>query len=89
MCEWFHEGPLSKIPRLAEKDSEKENNNLAFIKIATEVEYETGDRFNVYGGFTNEHARQETELRMLAGNRQIMYMRYQTFIKSIFKFHQS
>ena len=93
--EWCHEGPLSKMPRLEIEDSEEENGDSAFIEMANEVKEETEDRFNVHiakyeaDGFTKENARKEAELMMLTGNRQIMYKRYQTFIKSIFEFHQS
>ena len=56
---------------------------------------ETEERFKAHvqkyqaDGFTLKQAKEEAEMVMLPGDRQIMYKKYLTFLKKLFTFHKS
>ena len=93
---WCYGGSDRKRPRLESQSSEEEeNDNIAFIKMANEIKEETEERFkaNVQkyqaDGFTLKQAKEEAEMVMLPGNRQIMCKKYLKFLKKLFTFHKS
>ena len=55
----------------------------------------TEERFKAYvqkyqaDGFTLKQAKEEAEMVMLSGDRQIMYKKYLAFLKTLFTFHRS
>ena len=79
----------------SESSEEEENDNIAFIKMANEIKEETEERFKAHvqkyqaDGFTLKQAKEEAEMVMLPGDRQIMYKKYLTFLKKLFTFHKS
>ena len=93
---WCYGGSERKRPRLeSESSEEEENDNIAFIKMANEIKEETEERFKAHvqkyqaDGFTLKQAKEEAEMVMLPGDRQIMYKKYLTFLKKLFTFHKS
>ena len=93
---WCYGGSDRKRPRLESQSSEEEeNDNIAFIKMANEIKEETEERFKAHvqkyqaDGFTLKQAKEEAEMVMLPGDRQIMYKKYLTFLKKLFTFHKS
>ena len=93
---WCYGGSERKRPRLESQSSEEEeNDNIAFIKMANEIKEETEERFKAHvqkyqaDGFTLKQAKEEAEMVMLPGDRQIMYKKYLTFLKKLFTFHKS
>ena len=93
---WCYGGSDRKSTRLESQSSEeKENDNIAFIKMANEIKEETEELFKAHvqkyqaDGFTLKQAKEEAEMVMLPGNRQIMYKKYLTFLKKLFTFHKS
>ena len=79
----------------SESSEEEENDNIAFIKMANEIKEETEERFKAHvqkyqaDGFTLKQAKEEAEMVMLPGDRQIMYKKYLTFLKKLLTFHKS
>ena len=93
---WCYGGSDTKRPRLESQSSEEEeNDNIAFINMANEIKEETEERFKAYvqkyqaGGFTLKQAKEEAEMVMFSGDRQIMYKKYLAFLKTLFTFHKS
>ena len=93
---WCYGGSDTKRPRLESQSSEEEeNDNIAFINMANEIKEETEERFKAYvqkyqaDGFTLKQAKEEAEMVMLSGDRQIMYKKYLAFLKTLFTFHKS
>ena len=89
---WCYGGSDRKRPRLESQSSEEEeNDNIAFIKMANEIKEETEERFKAHvqkyqaDGFTLKQAKEEAEMVMLPGDRQIMYKKYLTFLRKLFK----
>ena len=93
---WCYGGSDTKRPRLESQSSEEEeNDNIAFINMANEIKEETEERFKAHvqkyqaDGFTLKQAKEEAEMVMLSGDRQIMYKKYLSFLKTRFTFHKS
>ena len=93
---WCCGGSDRKRRRLESQSSEgEENDNTAFIKMANEIKEETEERFKTHvlkyqvDGFTLKQAKEEAEMVMLPGDRQIMYKKYLAFLKKLFTFHKS
>ena len=93
---WCYGGSDTKRPRLESQSSEEEeNDNIAFINMANEIKEETEERFKAHvqkyqaDGFTLKQAKEEAEMVMLSGDRQIMYKKYLAFLKTLFTFHKS
>ena len=93
---WCYGGSDRKRPRLESQSSEEEeNDNIAFIKMANEIKEETEERFKAHvqkyqaDGFMLKQAKEEAEMVMLPGDRQIMYKKYLSFLKKLFTFHKS
>ena len=92
---WCYGGSDRKRPRLESQSSEEENDNIAFIKMANEIKEETEERFKAHvqkyqaDGFTLKQAKEEAEMVMLPGDRQIMYKKYLAFLKKLLTFHKS
>ena len=93
---WCYGGSDTKRPRLESQSSEEEeNDNIAFINMANEIKEETEERFKAHvqkyqaDGFTLKQAKEEAEMIMLSGDRQIMYKKYLAFLKTLFTFHKS
>ena len=63
--------------------------------MANEIKEETEERFKAHvqkyqaDGFTLKQAKEEAEMVMLSGDRQIMYKKYLAFLKTLFTFHKS
>ena len=63
--------------------------------MANEIKEETEERFKAHvqkyqaDGFTLKQAKEEAEMVMLPGDRQIMYKKYLTFLKKLFTFQKS
>ena len=95
VCSWCYGGSDRKRPRLeSESSEEEENDNIAFITMANEIKEETEERFKAHvqkyeaDGFTLKQAKEEAEMVMLPGDRQIMYKKYLAFLKKLFTFHK-
>ena len=93
---WCYGGSDTKRPRLESQSSEEEeNDNIAFINMANEIKEETEERFKAHvqkyqaDGFTLKQAKEEAEMVMLSGDRQIMYKKYLAFLKTLFTFYKS
>ena len=93
---WCYGGSDRKRPRLESQSSEdEENDNIAFIDMANQIKEETEERFKAHvqkyqaDGFTLKQAKEEAEMVMLPGDRQIMYKKYLAFLKTLFTFHKS
>ena len=93
---WCYGGSDTKRPRLESQSSEEEeNDNIAFINMANEIKEETEERFKAHvqkyqaDGFTLKQAKEEAEMVMLSGDRQIMYKKYLAFLKTLFTFLKS
>ena len=60
-----------------------------------QVKEETEERFKAHvqkyqaDGFTLKQAKEEAEMVILSGDRQIMYKKYLAFLKTLFTFHKS
>ena len=87
---WCYGGSDTKRPRLESQSSEEEeNDNIAFINMANEIKEETEERFKAHvqkyqaDGFTLKQAKEEAEMVMLSGDRQIMYKKYLAFLKTL------
>ena len=85
-----------KRPRLESQSSkEEENDNIAFINMANEIKEETEEQFKAHvqkyqaDGFTLKQAKEEAEMAMLPGDRQMMYKKYLAFLKTLFTFRKS
>ena len=92
---WCYRGSDRKRPRLeSESSEEEENDNIPFITMANEIKEETEERFKAHvqkyqaDGFTLKQAKEEAEMVMLPGDRQIMYKKYLAFLKKLFTFHK-
>ena len=88
---WCYGESDRKRPRLESQSSEEEeNDNIAFMKMANEIKEETEERFKAHvqkyqaDGFTLKQAKEEAEMVMLPGDRQMMYKKYLTFLKTLF-----
>ena len=74
---------------------DEENDNIAFIDMAYQIKEETEERFKAHvqkyqaDGFRLKQAKEEAEMVMLPGDRQIMYKKYLAFLKTLFTFHKS
>ena len=93
---WCYGQSDRKRPRLESQSSEEEeNDNHAFINMANEIKEETQERFKAHvqkyqaDGFTLKQAKEEAEMVMLPGDRQMMYKKYLAFLKTLFTFHKS
>ena len=93
---WCYGESDRKRPRLESQSSEEEeNDNIAFMKMANEIKEETEERFKAHvqkyqaDGFTLKQAKEEAEMVMLPGDRQMMYKKYLTFLKTLFTFRKS
>ena len=88
---WCYRGSDRKRPRLESQSSEEEeNDNITFINVANEIKEETEERFKTHvqkyqaDGFTLKQAKEEIEMVMLPGDRQIIYKKYLAFLKTLF-----
>ena len=77
---WCYGQSDRKRPRLESQSSEEEeNDNNAFNNMANEIKEETQERFKAHvqkyqaDGFTLKQAKEEAEMVMLPGDRQMMY----------------
>ena len=93
---WCYGQSDRKRPRLESQSSEEEeNDNNAFINMANGIKEETQERFKAHvqkyqaDGFTLKQAKEEAEMVMLPGDRQMMYKKYSAFLKTLFTFHKS
>ena len=93
---WCYGGSDRKRPRFqSESPKDEENDNIAFINMASEVTEETEERFTAYvekyqaDGFTMKQAKEKAKLVTLQGDRQVMFKKYVAFLKSLFSFHKS
>ena len=92
---WCYRGSDRKRPRLESQSSDEENDNIAFINMANQIKEETEKRFKAHvqkyqaDGFTLKQAKEEAEMVMLPGDRQIMYKKYLAFLQTLFTFHKS
>ena len=93
---WCYRGSDRKRPRLeSESSEEEENENIAFITMDNEIKEETEGRFKAHvqkyqaDGFTLKQTKEEAEMVMLPGDRQIMYKKYLAFLKKLFTFRKS
>ena len=93
---WRYSGSDTKRPRLESQSSEEEeNNNITFINMVNESKDETEERFKARiqkyqaEGFTLKQAKNEAEMVMLPGDRQIMFKKDLAFLKTLFTFHKS
>ena len=79
----------------SQSSEEVENDNITFMNMANEIKEETEERFKAHvqkyqaDGFTLKQAKEEAEMVMLSGDRQMMYKKYLTFLKTLFTFRKS
>ena len=63
--------------------------------MANKIKEETQERFKAHvqkyqaDGFTLKQAKEEADMVMLPGDRQMMYKKYLAFLKTLFNFHKS
>ena len=93
---WCYGGSDRKRPRLESQSSEdEENDNIHFINMSNHIKEETEERFKAHvhkyqaDGLTLKQAKEEAEMVMLPGDRQIMYKKFLAFLKTLFTFHKS